>query len=130
MTHCFPNLELVYYSMSGSNCCFSTCTQISQEAGKVAWYSHLFTNFPPFIATPCTAACQGPLSMEFSRQEYWRGQPFPSQEDLPNLGTEARSLTLWTDSSLSEPPWKCMLFHIYPYLYVYIYLIAYFEYLP
>ena len=34
-------------SMSGSNCCFLTCIQIFQEAGKV-WYSHLFKNFPQF----------------------------------------------------------------------------------
>ena len=32
--------------MSGSNCCFLTGIQISQEAGKVVWYSHLFKNFP------------------------------------------------------------------------------------
>ena len=35
--------------MSGSNCCFLTGTQISQEAGKVVWYSHFFKNFPQFI---------------------------------------------------------------------------------
>ena len=35
--------------MSGSNCCFLTCMQISQEAGQVVWYSHLFTNFPQFV---------------------------------------------------------------------------------
>ena len=35
--------------MSGSNCCFLTCIQISQEAGKVIWYSHLFKNFPQFV---------------------------------------------------------------------------------
>ena len=35
--------------MSGSNCCFFTCIQISQEAGKVFWYSHLFKNFLHFI---------------------------------------------------------------------------------
>ena len=33
----------------GSNCCFLTCIQISQEAGKVVWYSHLFKNFPQFV---------------------------------------------------------------------------------
>ena len=32
--------------MSSSNCCFLTCIQISQEAGKVVWYSHLLKNFP------------------------------------------------------------------------------------
>ena len=35
--------------MSGANCCFFTCTQIFQEAGKVAWHSHLFKNFPQFV---------------------------------------------------------------------------------
>ena len=35
--------------MSSSNCCFLTCIQISQEEGKVVWYSHLFQNFPQFI---------------------------------------------------------------------------------
>ena len=35
--------------MSSSNGCFLTCMQISQEAGQVAWYSHLFWNFPQFI---------------------------------------------------------------------------------
>ena len=35
-------LEPVCYSMSSSNCCFLTCIQISQEAGQVVWYSHLF----------------------------------------------------------------------------------------
>ena len=42
----FPILEPVCFSMSGSNCCFLTSIQISQEAGKVVWYSHLFQNFP------------------------------------------------------------------------------------
>ena len=45
----FPNLEPVCYSMSGSNCCFLTCIQISQEAGQVVWYSHLLKNFPQFV---------------------------------------------------------------------------------
>ena len=36
-------------SMSDSDCCFLTCIQISQEAGKVVWYSHLFQNFPQFV---------------------------------------------------------------------------------
>ena len=37
------------WSISGSNCCFLTCIQISQEAGKVIWYSHLLKNFPQFV---------------------------------------------------------------------------------
>ena len=35
--------------MCGSNCCFLTCIQISQEAGQVVWYSHLFKSFPHFV---------------------------------------------------------------------------------
>ncbi|CAM9784743.1 unnamed protein product [Rangifer tarandus platyrhynchus] len=35
--------------MSSSNCCFLTSIQISQEAGNVVWYSHLFQNFPQFV---------------------------------------------------------------------------------
>ena len=35
--------------MFGSNYCFLTCIQISQEAGKVVWYSHLLKNFPQFV---------------------------------------------------------------------------------
>ena len=35
--------------MSSSNYCFQTCIQVSQEAGQVAWYSHLLQNFPQFI---------------------------------------------------------------------------------
>ena len=35
--------------MSSSNCCFLTCTQVSQEASQVVWYSYLFQNFPQFI---------------------------------------------------------------------------------
>ena len=35
--------------MSGSDCCFLACIQVSQGAGKVVWYSHLFQNFPQFI---------------------------------------------------------------------------------
>src|SRR5574340_504972 len=45
----FPYLEPVCCSISRSNCCFLTFTQISQEAGQVVWYSHLLKNFPQFV---------------------------------------------------------------------------------
>ena len=47
----FPDLEPVSCSMSSSNCCFLTYIQISQEAGQVAFYSHLLNNIPQFIVT-------------------------------------------------------------------------------
>ena len=45
----FSYLEPVCCFMSSSNCCFLTCKQVSQEAGQVVWYSHLFQNFPQFV---------------------------------------------------------------------------------
>ena len=60
----------------------------------------------PLFATPWTIVHQVPLSMEFSRQEYWTGWPFPSPGDLPNLGIEPESLALQADSLPSEPPGK------------------------
>ena len=49
LTYSFPNLEPVCCSMSGSNYCFLTCIQISQETCRVVWYSRLFKNFPQLI---------------------------------------------------------------------------------
>ena len=54
--------------------------------------------------TPCTVAHQGPLSMKFSRQEYWSELPFPSPGYLPDPGIEPRSPALQVDSLPSEPP--------------------------
>ena len=52
------------------------------------------------------AAHQTPLSMEFSKQEYWNGLPFPSPGDFPNPGIEPGSPALLTNSSPCEPPGK------------------------
>ena len=49
LTYSFPNFEPVSCSISSSNCCFLFCIQISQEAGQVVWYSHVFKNFPQFV---------------------------------------------------------------------------------
>ena len=54
------------------------------------------------LTAPWTVACQAPLSMGFSKQEYWSGLPFPSPGDLPDLGIKPRSLTLQADSLLTE----------------------------
>ena len=45
----FSYLEPVCCSMSSSNCCFLSCIQVSQEAGQVVWYFHLFQHFPQFV---------------------------------------------------------------------------------
>ena len=54
--------------------------------------------------TQWTVACQAPLSMELSRQEYWSGEPFPSPGNLPNPGMESGSSALQVNSLLPEPP--------------------------
>ena len=46
------------------------------------------------LATPWTVACQAPLSMGFSRQEYWSGLPFLSPGDLPDPGIKPGSPAL------------------------------------
>ena len=51
-------------------------------------------------------ALQDPLSMEFSRQEYWSGLPCPSPGDLPDPGIEPESPAFQAESLLSEPPGK------------------------
>ena len=58
------------------------------------------------LVTPWTVAYQAPPSMEFSRQEYWSGLPFPSPGDLPNPGIEPRSPALQAEALPSEPPGK------------------------
>ena len=113
----FPNLEPACCSMSSSNCCFLTCIQISQEAGKAVWYSHLLKNSPQFVVIHTVKGfgvvnkseadvfvelscflfffqchvffCLFILLIGFSRQEYWSGLPFPSPVDhiLSDLST-------------------------------------------
>ena len=55
------------------------------------------------FATPWTVAYQAPLSMGFSRQEYWSGLPFPSPEDLPDPGIKLASPALQADSLPTKP---------------------------
>ena len=61
-------------------------------------------NCVQLFTTPWTIAHQVPLSMEFSRQEYWSGLPFPSPGALLNPGIELRSSALQANSLLSKPP--------------------------
>ena len=81
------NLELIetysaYFSQRRGRVCVSThLTQLCIHACSVA----------QFFATPWTIACQAPLSMELSWQEYWSGLLFPSPRDLPDPGIELAS---------------------------------------
>ena len=71
--------------------------------------SVLVTQSCLILCAPWTVACQAPLSMEFSRQEYWSGLPFPSPGDLPNpefeLGSPAfagQSFTVLTTREVQK----------------------------
>ena len=66
------------------------------------------------LANPQTEACQAPLSMGFSRQEYWSGLPYPSPGDFPNQGIEPRSPALQANSLLIELPGKNSTVSVYP----------------
>ena len=86
-----------------------------QEMGKEGTYLNIVkaiynsnvvvvkvTQSCPTLMTPWTVACQVPVSMGFSRQEHWRGLPFPSPGDLPNPGIKPMSPALQADSLPTE----------------------------
>ena len=73
------------------------CSEVSTAAAAAQSLSHV-----QLLVTPWTVACQAPLSMGFSRQEYWSGLPFPSPEDPPNPGIKPRSPELQADSLPTE----------------------------
>ena len=75
------------------------CAYIYTDCAQSLSHGQLFK-------TPWTVARQVPLSMEFPRQEYWSGLPFPSPEDLGNPGIKSTSPTLQADSLLLVPPGK------------------------
>ena len=72
----------------------------------------------PTLATPWTVTCQAPLSMGFSRQEYWSGLPFPLPGDLHDPGIQPRSPVapaLTSGFFAIEPPgkqYKCLVFRL------------------
>ena len=68
-------------------------------------------------AAPWTVDYQAPLSMRFSRQEYWNGLPFPSPVDLSNPGTEPRSPALQADALPSKPPGKPIKWEVFLFSY-------------
>ena len=79
------------------------------------------------FAAPWAIAHQAPLSLEFSKQEYCRGLPFPTPGDHPDPGTEPTSAALAGEFFTTEPPGKPVLYldstlvNILPYLYPFLY---------
>ena len=81
-------------------------TECLYTGGKKKWKYQLLSHVQLNSATPLTVVYQAPLSMEFTRQEYWSGLPFPSPGDVQDPGVKSRSLTLQADSLPFEPPGK------------------------
>ena len=75
------------------------------------WDSPYFLSHVWLLSIPQTVACQAPLSVEFSRQEYWSVLPLPSSGDLPNPRIEPGSSALQAYSLSSEPSGKHFLLH-------------------
>ena len=78
----------------------NSCLSLLEAAGG----GGLVAKSCPALATPWTVACQIPLSMGFSRQEYWSGLLFPSPGDLPHPGIKHMSPALAGGFVTSEPP--------------------------
>ena len=101
LTYSFPNLEPVCCFMSGCNYCFLTYIQVSQEASKAVWYSHLFKNFP---------VCCDPHSQRLWHSQWSRSRCFSGTfwffDDPADVGNLTSSSSAFSKSSLNI--WKFM----------------------
>ena len=93
--HSDPHLHFQHYAKHLCLEGFSTSQMCAELLSHVQYF-----------ATPWTVTCQAPLSVEFSRQEYWSRLPFSSPGDIPDPGIEPGSPVLQADSLPSEPPGK------------------------
>ena len=94
-----------------SQCLHSTCGHMESLRtehilDKLPSRSAQFLNCVHPFVTPWTVAPQTPLSMEFSRQDYWNGLPFPPPGDLPDPGIKLLSPTLASRFFTAEPSGK------------------------
>ena len=91
---------------------FCVCTCMRERLGSFKYYEIIDTVKSEKCQLLCVSdslqphACHTPLSLGFSRQEYWSGLLFPSTGDLSHPGIELRSPALQVSSLLSEPPGK------------------------
>ena len=110
------NNKVLQYSIG--NYSQYSMTNHNGKTWKIIWVSKCKSlSCVGFFVTPWTIAYQAPLSIGFSRQECWSGQPFPSSGDLPNPGIKPRSPASQTDSLTSEllgKPRKTIYMYIKP----------------
>ena len=108
-----PSIYLFHYYRAAS-AMIKTCilnTKFNSQMVNSQETYHIFLNpcMCVLVTQSCLTLCnpmncsrQAPLSIGFSRQEYWSGLPFPSPGDLPNQGIEHRSPALQADPFLTE----------------------------
>ena len=102
-------LLLIHHFRDGKseNEMFYNLPRVTQFINARKWkVKVIFAQLCPTLGDPWTIACLTPLSMEFSRQEYWSGLPCSSPRDLHLPGIKPGSPALQADSLPSEPPWK------------------------
>ena len=111
----------VFYKKKMCECMlFKSCVTIIVHIKKFYIYIYIYIYMyicqsfhrVSLFMTPWTVAREAPLSMEFSRQEHWSAQPFPSLGDLPDPGIKTKSFELQADSLPSEPRGKPTIVHI------------------
>ena len=118
------NLLFVKDLCTGMYYCVSTKSRLGSDLGKSAYDSYIPTYYS--VARSCPALCgpmnyiarQAPLSVGFSRQEYWSGLPFPPPGDLPDPGIEPRSPAVAGRFFTTEPPGKPMFLYAFCEYYV------------
>ena len=108
-THSLKCQKMLNVMKNGHTCHLPNT--ILQYFGNYFWYLSPCVCISHSVASN-SVAYQTSLFMEFSRQEYQSGQPFPSRVSPPDPGIQLGSPALQADSLLSEPPGKCIYFHI------------------
>ena len=110
----FVQIQCIYFLFNLLFVCygalFSPCLLLTSSFNLLYLYEWKLSSHVWLFETPWTVAHQAPLSMEFSRKEYWSGLPFPSPGDLPKSGIEPTSSALQMVSLPSEPPGRLQIF--------------------
>ena len=98
--------SLCKWRQSGKDSCASRYRKRKLFLKELFYWIRMFMHAQCvwLFATPWTVTCQAPLSVEFCRQDYWSGFPFPPPGNLPDPGIQPMSLALAGGFCTTEPP--------------------------
>ena len=113
-------IYVIYYTYANRKMCYYKWSHLCPSVGSIYIFTYtsmhsaivanmilpIVLSHAQFFATPWITACQAPLSIKFSRQEYWSGLPFPSPGDLPNPGIKPMLPVLAGKFFTTKPPRK------------------------